>query len=33
MKKKSEGLLELETTVLEYFLEKTPHSPLGANKV
>jgi hypothetical protein len=29
MKKKSVGLLELETAVLECFLEKTPLSPLG----
>jgi hypothetical protein len=29
MKKKSVGLLELETAVLECFFEKTPHSPLG----
>jgi hypothetical protein len=29
MKKKSVGLLELETSVLECFLEKTPLSPLG----
>jgi hypothetical protein len=28
MKKKSVGLLELETAVLECFLEKTPLSPL-----
>jgi hypothetical protein len=27
--KNSVGLLELETAVLEYFLEKTPRSPLG----
>jgi hypothetical protein len=31
MKKKSVGLLELETAVLECFLEKTPLSPLGVN--
>jgi hypothetical protein len=29
MEKKSVGLLELETGVLECFLEKTPLSPLG----
>jgi hypothetical protein len=29
MEKKSGGLLELETAVLECFLEKTPLSPLG----
>jgi hypothetical protein len=29
MEKKSIGLLELETAVLECFLEKTPLSPLG----
>jgi hypothetical protein len=29
MEKKSVGLLELETAVLECFLEKTPLSPLG----
>jgi hypothetical protein len=29
MKKKSVGLLELETAVLECFLEKTPLNPLG----
>jgi hypothetical protein len=29
MKNKSVGLLELETAVLECFLEKTPLSPLG----
>jgi hypothetical protein len=29
MKKHSVGLLELETAVLECFLEKTPLSPLG----
>jgi hypothetical protein len=32
MEKKSVGLLELETAVLECFLEKTPLSPLGVNK-
>jgi hypothetical protein len=31
MKNKSVGLLELETAVLECFLEKTPLSPLGVN--
>jgi hypothetical protein len=31
MKKNSVGLLELETAVLECFLEKTPLSPLGVN--
>jgi hypothetical protein len=31
MKKESVGLLELETAVLECFLEKTPLSPLGVN--
>jgi hypothetical protein len=31
MEKKSVGLLELETAVLECFLEKTPLSPLGVN--
>jgi hypothetical protein len=31
MKKKSVGLLQLETAVLECFLEKTPLSPLGVN--
>jgi hypothetical protein len=31
MKEKSVGLLELETAVLECFLEKTPLSPLGVN--
>jgi hypothetical protein len=31
MKKHSVGLLELETAVLECFLEKTPLSPLGVN--
>jgi hypothetical protein len=31
MKKKSVGLLELETAVLECFLEKTPLRPLGVN--
>jgi hypothetical protein len=29
MEKNSVGLLELETAVLECFLEKTPLSPLG----
>jgi hypothetical protein len=29
MKNNSVGLLELETAVLECFLEKTPISPLG----
>jgi hypothetical protein len=29
MEKKSVGLLELETGVLECFLEKTPLNPLG----
>jgi hypothetical protein len=29
LEKKSAGLLELETAVLECFLEKTPLSPLG----
>jgi hypothetical protein len=33
MKKKSVGLLELETAVLECFLEKTPLSPLGVKNV
>jgi hypothetical protein len=32
MKKKSVGLLELETAVLECFLEKTPLSPLGVEE-
>jgi hypothetical protein len=32
MEKKSVGLLELETAVLECFLEKTPLSPLGVNE-
>jgi hypothetical protein len=32
MKKNSVGLLELETAVLECFLEKTPLSPLGVKK-
>jgi hypothetical protein len=32
MKKKSVGLLELETAVLECFLEKTPLSTLGVKK-
>jgi hypothetical protein len=31
MKKHSIGRLELETAVLECFLEKTPLSPLGVN--
>jgi hypothetical protein len=31
MEKKSVGLLELKTAVLECFLEKTPLSPLGVN--
>jgi hypothetical protein len=31
MEKKLVGLLELETAVLECFLEKTPLSPLGVN--
>jgi hypothetical protein len=29
MKKHSVGLLELETAILECFLEKTPLNPLG----
>jgi hypothetical protein len=29
MKKKSVGLLEIKTAVLECFLEKTPLNPLG----
>jgi hypothetical protein len=33
MEKKSVGLLELETAVLECFLEKTPLSPLGVKNV
>jgi hypothetical protein len=33
MEKKSVGLLELETAVLECFLEKTPLSLLGVNYV
>jgi hypothetical protein len=33
MEKKSVGLLELETAVLECFLEKTPLSPLGVKKL
>jgi hypothetical protein len=33
MKKKSVGLLELETAVLECFLEKTPLSPLGVKQL
>jgi hypothetical protein len=32
MEKKSVGLLELETAVLECFLEKTPLSPLGVKR-
>jgi hypothetical protein len=32
MEKKSVGLLELETAILECFLEKTPLSPLGVNQ-
>jgi hypothetical protein len=32
MEKKSVGLLELETAVLECFLEKTPLSPLGVKE-
>jgi hypothetical protein len=32
MEKKSVGLLELETAVLDCFLEKTPLSPLGVNQ-
>jgi hypothetical protein len=32
MKKNSVGLLELETAVLECFLEKTPLSPLGVKE-
>jgi hypothetical protein len=32
MEKKSVGLLELETAVLECFLEKIPLSPLGVKK-
>jgi hypothetical protein len=31
--KKSVGLLELETAVLECFLEKTPLSPLGVKEI
>jgi hypothetical protein len=31
MQKKSVGLLELETAVLECFLEKRPLSPLGVS--
>jgi hypothetical protein len=31
--KNSVGLLELETAVLECFLEKTPLSPLGINNL
>jgi hypothetical protein len=33
MKKKFFGLLDLETAVLECFLEKTPLSPLGVKKM
>jgi hypothetical protein len=33
MKKNSVGLLELETAVLECFLEKTPLSPLGVKTI
>jgi hypothetical protein len=33
MEKKSVGLLELETAVLECFLEKTPLSPLGVKHI
>jgi hypothetical protein len=33
MEKKSVGLLELETAVLECFLEKTPLSPVGVKEV
>jgi hypothetical protein len=33
MEKKSVGLLELETAVLECFLEKTPLSPLGVKPI
>jgi hypothetical protein len=33
MKKNSVGLLELETAVLECFLEKTPLSPLGVKEM
>jgi hypothetical protein len=33
MKKNSVGLLELETAVLECFLEKTPLSPLGVKNL
>jgi hypothetical protein len=33
VEKNSVGLLELETAVLECFLEKTPLSPLGVNHV
>jgi hypothetical protein len=32
MEKKSVGLLELETAVLECFLEKTPLSSLGVKE-
>jgi hypothetical protein len=33
MEKKLVGLLELETAVLECFLEKTPLSPLGVKSL
>jgi hypothetical protein len=33
MEKKSVGLLEVETAVLECLLEKTPLSPLGVKVV
>jgi hypothetical protein len=33
VKKDSIGLLELETAVLECFLEKTPLSPLGVKLI
>jgi hypothetical protein len=33
MEKKAVGLLELETAVLECFVEKTPLSPLGVNYI
>jgi hypothetical protein len=33
MEKKSVGLLELETAILECFLEKTPLSPLGVKDI
>jgi hypothetical protein len=32
VEKKSVGLLELKTAVLECFLEKTPLSPLGVKQ-